>query len=633
MRRAQWQRAAVLFFLAVVFAVQAVAQGALSISKVEPPNWWAGLPENPMLLVYGAGFDGAKVTTDYPGVSVDRVEPGNEGYLFVWLKLAPDVKSGTAKFVVAGEKGRAEFEFPILKREPCAAQTETKGPSATPLRGSAQDDTAVCHFGLKKTDVLYLIMPDRFANGDTSNDDPAGAKGYYDRSKPRGFHGGDLKGIADHLPYLKELGVTALWLTPFWKNANDYHGYGVIDMYAVDPHFGTLQDFERLAAVAHADGIKFFFDYVVNHVGPDHAWAKHPPLPTWLHGTPQDHPPFDYHFEYLVDPHASFQQQKDILEGWFADVLPDLNVDDPHVAKYLLDNAVWWMETGGLDGFRLDTFPYSSRKFWSYWHRKLFRIYPQVNTIGEVNNTDPTINSFFEGGRKEWDGIDDGLWTMFDFPVESTIREVLVRGKPADALQKIMRYDDLYLRPDDLVTFVGNHDIKRFLSEPGTTPGKLKAALGLLMTLRGIPQLYYGDEIGMTGGDDPDNRHDFPGGWEGDPQDAFSQQGRTQQQKDIFEYLRSLIGLRKTHPALEDGHQWTIGAAEKFFAYLRDDGKEKVLIIFNEGAESIKLDLKDTPMESVHGLEPLMGAQSAAIANETVTIAAPRYGVEIYEVK
>ena len=275
---------------------------------------------------------------------------------------------------------------------------------------------------------MYLIMPDRFANGDTANDDPAEAKGYYDRGKARGFHGGDLKGVTQHLPYLKDLGVTALWLTPFWKNANDYHGYGVTDMYAVDPHFGTMRDYQDFVSASHAQGIKFFFDYVVNHTGPDHIWAKHPPLATWLHGTPEKHPPFDYHFEYLVDPHAPPQEWENITEGWFADRLPDLNVDDPHVAKYLLDNAVWWMETGGVDGLRLDTFPYSSRKFWSYWHRELFRIYPQTNTIGEVYNFDPTITSFFEGGKKSWDGMDDGLSTMFDFPMQSTIREVVIRA-------------------------------------------------------------------------------------------------------------------------------------------------------------------------------------------------------------
>jgi glycosidase len=356
-------------------------------------------------------------------------------------------------------------------------------------------------------------------------------------------------------------------------------------------------------------------------------------LPTWLHGTRQNHPQFDYHFEYLVDPHAPPKEWENITEGWFADTLPDLNVDDPHVAKYLLDNAVWWMEMGGVDGLRLDTFPYSSRKFWSYWHGELFRIYPQTNTIGEVYNFDPTITSFFEGGKKSWDGIDDKLSTMFDFPMQSTIREVLLRAKPADSLQKMMRYDSLYLRPDELVTFIGNHDQKRFMGEVGATPEKLKAAFGLLMTLRGIPQLYSGDEIAMTGGDDPDNRHDFPGGWPGDAQNAFTQQGRTPEQEQVFEYLQSMIALRKQHAALREGHQWTIGASEKYFVYLRDDGKEKVLIVFNEGDQTLKLALRDTPMASAKTLSPLIGAAEASVEGGSLIVDKPGFGVAVYLVK
>jgi len=607
------------FFPLVLLVVAAIAQGQVTVSKVEPPNWWAGLPENPMLLLYGTDLTSARVTTSYPGLKVDRVEPGNEGkYLFVWLKIAPNVKVGTAKFTVTGSAGNSAFEFPISKRG-CGA--------------IASSISKRCHIGLRKDDVMYLIMPDRFANGDTANDDPAEAKGYYDRQKARGFHGGDLKGVTQHLPYLKDLGVTALWLTPFWKNADDYHGYGVTDMYAVDPHFGTMRDYQDFVSASHSQGIKFFFDYVVNHTGPDHVWAKHPPLATWLHGTPEKHPPFDYHFEYLVDPHAPPQEWENITEGWFADRLPDLNVDDAHVAKYLLDNAVWWMETGGVDGLRLDTFPYSSRKFWSYWHRELFRIYPHTNTIGEVYNFDPTITSFFEGGKKSWDGLDDGLSTMFDFPMQSTIREVVIRDKPAASLQKTMRYDSLYLRPDELVTFIGNHDQKRFMSEEGASAEKLKAAFGLMMTLRGIPQLYSGDEIAMTGGDDPENRHDFPGGWQDDTQNAFTEQGRTPEQQQVFSYLRSMIALRKEHAALREGHQWTIGAGEKYFVYLRDDGNEKVLIVFNQGDQALKLGLKDTPMDSARTLEPLMGAAPANIADGMLAVERPGYGVSVYLVK
>lgn len=480
---------------------------------------------------------------------------------------------------------------------------------------------------------MYLIMPDRFANGDTANDDPAAAKGYYDRAKARGFHGGDLKGMQEHLPYLKDLGATALWLTPFWKNANDYHGYGVTDFYAVDPHFGSLGDYKKLVAAAHAQGTKFVFDYVVNHTGPDHVWAKKPPLPTWLHGTPEKHPPFDYRFEYLVDPHAPKREWRDITEGWFADTLPDLNVDDPHVAKYLLDNAVWWMELGGLDAFRLDTFPYSSREFWSYWHKELFRIYPTTNTVGEVWNFDPTITSFFEGGRKEFDGIDDRLPTMFDFPLYHTIREVLSADRPADSIPKMLRYDSLYLRPDDLVTMIGNHDTKRMLSEPGMTLQKLKAAFGLLMTLRGIPQLYVGDEIAMTGGDDPDNRHDFPGGWPGDKQDAFDASGRTPEQQEMHEYVKSLIALRKQHPALREGKQWTIGTGENYYAYLRDDGTEMVLAVFSKKGGAVELPLKYTPLATAKALEPLLGAPAATVEPGTIKVPTQDFSVAIYRVR
>jgi len=624
--RVKWYRNWIVFLL---FVFSTIAQGQVAVSKVEPPNWWAGLPENPMVLLYGSDLTGARVTTNYPGVTVDRVEPANDGYLFVWLKFAPNVKVGTAKFSVTGSAGKAGFELPILARG-CGVSRATTPPKRS-LDGAPT--SGGCHVGLRKDDVMYLIMPDRFANGDAANDDPAEAKGYHDRQQARGFHGGDLKGVTQHLPYLKDLGVTALWLTPFWKNANDYHGYGVTDMYTTDPHFGTMRDYEDFVAASHAQGIKFFFDYVVNHTGPDHVWAQHPPLATWLHGTPEKHPPFDYHFEFLVDQHAPPQEWENITEGWFADRLPDLNVDDPHVAKYLLDNAVWWMELGGVDGLRLDTFPYSSRKFWNYWHKELFRIYPQTNTIGEVYNFDPTITSFFEGGKKSWDGIDDGLSTMFDFPMQSAIREVLLRGKPADSLQKTMRYDSLYLRPDELVTFIGNHDQKRFMGEGGATPEKLKAAFGLLMTLRGIPQLYSGDEIAMVGGDDPDNRHDFPGGWPGDAQNAFTEQGRTPEQQQVFGYLRSMIALRKEHAALREGHQWTIGAAEKYFVYLRDDGKEKVLVVFNEEDRPLKLALRDTPMASAKTVQPLMGAAEARIEDGMLNVDKPRFGISVYVVR
>jgi glycosidase len=310
-----------------------------------------------------------------------------------------------------------------------------------------------------------------------------------------------------------------------------------------------------------------------------------------------------------------------------------LNVDDPHVAKYLLDNAVWWMETGGVDAFRLDTFPYSSRSFWSYWHKELFRIYPTTNTVGEVWNFDPTLTSFFEGGQKRWDGIDDRLPTMFDFPLYHTVREVLSADKPADDLPKILRYDALYLRPYGLVTFIGNHDTKRILSEQGMTPQKLKAAFGLLMTLRGIPEIYTGDEVAMTGGDDPENRHDFPGGWPGDKQNAFQKSSRTPEQEEMHHYVKSLVALRREYPALRDGRQWTIGTGTNYYAYLREDGSERLLMVFSKKGGSVEIPLADTPLASARSLEPLMGAPAATVVAGTIKTTTQDFSVAIYRVR
>ena len=233
--------------------------------------------------------------------------------------------------------------------------------------------------GFSRDDVIYLIMPDRFADGDPSNDQPSGSNGVYDRSKQMAYHGGDLRGIRQHLDYLHDLGVTTLWLTPVWKNTDsDYHGYHPVDFYALDDHMGSMQEYQALVADAHRLGMKVLIDYVVNHTGPHHPWANDPPTPTWFHGTPAHHLEPSYNFSGLVDPHASPREYLATLNGWFAGKLPDLNPDDPELATYLAQNAMWWTETAQLDGFRLDTFPYSSRQFWSGWHERLRQVYPQI---------------------------------------------------------------------------------------------------------------------------------------------------------------------------------------------------------------------------------------------------------------
>ncbi len=611
-RRPAWRHALILLVLASTLPLAA----QVKVTRIEPPNWWLGLSPNPMLLVSGEGLAGAKVSTAYPGVTIARMEAGANGhYLFVWLQVSPSAKPGNVPLTISSPTGRAEQRFSLLSRQATAGKFQ----------------------GVNSDDVIYLIMPDRFADGDTSNDEPAPELHTFDRANPRAWHGGDLKGIREHLPYLRDLGVTVLWMTPFWRNdwrADDfsYHGYHVTDFYRVDDHLGTLADLQALTAEAHRLGIKVVLDYVVNHTGPHHPWAADPPQPDWLHGTPEKHANAEYHFDGLVDPHASQREWIHVVDGWFADKLPDLNTDNPQLAQYLLQNAEWWMESAGLDAYRLDTFPYSSRKFWSGWHDGIFRAYPQTNTIGEVWDADSATVSFFAGGRQQWDGIDTHLSTVFDFPLQFALRDVILKNAPTQRIVDVLMRDSLYPHPEQLVTFFANHDLGRFMSEPGASPRKLESVFDLLLTLRGIPEIYYGDEIGMDGASDPDNRHDFPGGFPGDPRNAFTSSGRTPEQQEIFAHVQSMLRFRREHSALRRGKLTHIAWDKTYYAFLRDDGRERLLVVFNNASEQkmIELPLAGTPLANAIRATPLFHANAASIENQLLRCVVQANTVSIY---
>jgi len=593
-----------------------------------------------MLLLSGHNLQANEVSCNLPTVTVTHTQSSAAGtYLFVWLKIATDTRSGTAVCRVTTPAGKTSFELPLASRSP----------------------TAGTFHGLSQADVIYLIMPDRFANGDPTNDQPADALNSYNRANPRAYHGGDLRGIREHLPYLKDLGVTTLWLTPVLKNGapQDYHGYGAVDLYAIDPHLGTLTDYQQLVAAAHQQQMKILFDAVVNHVGPNHPWVKNPPLPDWFHGTATQHTnsatplgdsfygksnqtSTNESFEALVDPHAPARFSKNLTQGWFVNVLPDLNTENPVVAQYLFQNSIWWAETTGLDGYRLDTFPYVPRKFWAAWHLALHRLYPNLTTIGEVFHPDPSVTSFFMGGQKRYDGIDSGVTTLFDFPLYFTLRDVLLDQASAGKIAEILRHDSLYNRPDSLVTFFGNHDVFRIanaainvvghLQDEAQALKTLELAYGLTLTLRGIPQLYYGDEIGMPGGPDPDNRHDFPGGWSDDPKNAFIADGRTPQQQKIFSYVQALLRLRREHPVLAQGHLWHLASDDSSYVFERDSEEEQLIVAFNNSKldRQLKILLKDTPVQGAEGVKILLGEAHGKIANSQIEVSMPPQSLTIF---
>lgn len=593
------------------------------IDKIDPPGWWAGLPD-PMLLLHGAGFSGAQFTVSGTDVSIERTQVSQNGHwAFLWLatkSAAPETLQVTA----SNAQGSVRRSYPL----------------------AARDENAQAHAGFSSADVMYLIMTDRFARAGSPV--PPGD----DRQAPRGWHGGNLQGIEQHLDYLQQLGVTTVWTTPVASNASmkdAYHGYAATDLYAVDSHFGTLENYQDLSAALHARGMKLVIDLVPNHVGVNHPWISDPPTPDWFHGTLQDHLSVQSDFDQLVDPHAPPATWLRITNGWFTNAMPDLNQENPLVSQYLIQNAIWWIETAHLDGIRLDTFPYVSRTFWHDYHATLHAVYPHLTTVGEVFNGDAEVTSYFAGGATH-QGIDTGLDTPFDFPTYFALRDTLAHDKPMTELAKVLRQDALYPHPERLVPFIGNHDTTRFFTESGSSEPRLKLALGLAATLRGMPQLYSGDEIAMAGGADPDNRRDFPGGFPGDPQNAFTQAGRTPLEQDVFSWTSGMLALRASHAAIKSGMEQDLFADNDGFAFVRsldlggcsqggssDPANAQLLIVMNKSAQSKTFDLPmaDTVLAGCTVFTAQAPAQGTAPTSNggTLHIEEPANSMSVYEVR
>jgi glycosidase len=416
-------------------------------------------------------------------------------------------------------------------------------------------------------------------------------------------------------------------------------------MYAVDSHFGTLDDYLKLVRDLHARGMKIVFDIVPNHIGLDSPWVHDPPSPDWLHGSAEKHTQTRYNIQELADPHATEADGWDITHGWFVDSMPDLNQESPLVTKYLIENAMWWIEMAGLDGLRVDTFPYVGREFWSEFHRELKAVYPKLTTVGEIYNGDPKLTSFFAGGASHG-GIDTGLYTPFDFPIYFTIRDVLLRNTPMTTLKELLGQDYLYPHAERLVTFFGNHDTKRFMSEDGASIAKLKLAFVLLSTLRGMPEVYSGDEIAMEGGDDPDNRRDFPGGFKSSSHDAFTAAGRTQAEQEMFAWAAGLFHLRAQHDAFAVGDQQDVMADASAIAYLRGKGlgdgckaggAERILVVVSKdaAAQSVELPTARTGLAGCTSFRALLPASAGEVkvGDGKVTVAVEANGAGIYSVQ
>jgi neopullulanase len=572
-----------LYILLTATSLSAFPQNAPEVIKVEPPSWWAGHTINPVrLLVRGKNLANARVRPTTRAVQTSGVRINDRGnYFFVDVRVNPKATAGLHPLVVETNGGKATIPFRI----------EPPLPPTSRFQGITTDD------------VIYLIMPDRFANGDPSNDQPADSPPEAnDRKNARAYHGGDLRGIINRLPYLKGLGITALWLTPWYDNWNGvnkcdkpwcpntyYHGYHAIDYYAVEDRFGDMTSLRELVDKAHAAGIKVIQDQVANHVGSQHPWVLDPPLDDWFHGTLANHSLNKFQNSTLLSPHANRDEVRNTLDGWFNDDLPDMNQEQPEVARYEIQNALWWVGMTGIDGIRQDTIQYMPRFFIRDLSNALHRQYPRMWMVGEVFERDAAQTAFFIGGHTGWDGIDTRLDSVFDFALWNASLRVFTNRLPVRALRDQLKYDALYPDPSKITTLQNNHDTDRFMSLEGATLEGAMMHMAFTLSVRGTSQFYYGEEIAMEGGHDPDNRRDFPGGFPGDARNAFDPQGRRPKEQQMYDWTRAWTRLRVEHPALRRGSLIDLFYDDDTHVFARQDKTETVIVAFNRADKEKKI--------------------------------------------
>jgi len=478
-------------------------------------------------------------------------------------------------------------------------------------------------------DVVYLIMPDRFSNGDVRNDTLPGFYQGTHRDRPHGRHGGDLKGIGDHLNYLQELGITTLWLNPVLENnqkRESYHGYAITDLYRVDARFGTNEDYRLLIERGHAAGIKMIQDMVMNHIGNEHWLVRDLPEKDWIHQFPE-FTRSNYRNSVVSDPYRSASDQAKMSDGWFDYTMADVNQRNPFFATYLIQNSLWWIEYAALDGIRMDTYPYPDKDFMARWAKAVTDEYPDFYIVGEVwINSIPTV-AYWQKGMMNTDGYQSHLPSVTDFPffngVVQALNETAGYETSMARVYSILAQDFLYPNPSHNLTFLDNHDVTRIATALRNDPAKIRMALTLLLTTRGIPQLYYGTELQMDGDAafHPDIRKTFPGGWKEDKANAFEQTGRTKEQNEMFEFTKRLLNWRKGQTAIHAGKLIQYVPENNVYVYFRIGPGQRVMVIMNGNDKEVKIStnrFKENMGSSAQAMEIISGNTVTDLSSLTV---------------
>jgi glycosidase len=563
----------ILFLLSFILTVMN-SNAAIKIDRIEPTDWYVGMKDPCLqLMIYGQGIRSAEVTTDYPGVKIDSlVRLDSPNYLLVYLNL-DGAQAGEMTLNFRQDGRTSKVRYVLHSRE---------------MSGEKR-------MGFTNADVLYMLMPDRFADGNRKNDK---IKGMHDmlvnRSEPSLRHGGDLEGIRQHLDYFNDLGVTALWLTPVLENDrpadggkySTYHGYATTNYYRVDPRFGTNEEYRQLVREAHAKGLKVVMDMIFNHCGDYHPWNRDIPSKDWF-----NHPHYGLQTSYkltpILDPYASEIDKEETVGGWFVSSMPDLNQKNPHLLRYLIQNSEWWIETVGIDGIRMDTYPYADRTGMAQWMKVINSEYPNFNTVGETWVTEPAYPAAWQKDSKLSE-VNSNLKTVMDFAFYDRIN--MTKGEETDdwwkglnRIYSVLCYDYVYANPRSVMAFIENHDTDRFLGN-GKDSTALKQAYALLLTMNRIPQLYYGTEVLMNGTKevtDGNVRRDFPGGFPGDTHNCFTASGRTKAENAMFSWLSRLLHWRQNNKVVSEGQQTQFIPYKGIYVLARRHEGHTVLTLLN----------------------------------------------------
>jgi len=564
----------VIYGLTCLLTQSLVAQ-EIKLSRVEPMFWWTGMKDqNLQLMVYGQNIANAdvKIETDkIKSFAVQKVK--NVNYIFIDILISDNATPG--KFDINFSKGKkkvASYSYELKAR--------------TPRK-----------HGFSSEDVIYMLMPDRFANGTTANDAPAGIREPSNRKNPNGRHGGDLKGMTDHLDYIKTLGATVVWATPFLENNMDsfsYHGYAITDFYKTDARCGTNDDYALFVNTAHDKGLKIIMDMVFNHIGSCYYWMTDLPTEDWIHQF-KEYTRTNYRSESLVDIHALESDKTLLTDGWFDRTMPDLNQKNPFLKTFLIQNTIWWIEFAGIDGIRLDTQPYPDKDMVAAWAKRVKLEFPDFTLLGEAWLQKEAHTAYFQGGARNLDGYNSNMDCVTDFPMYFALTSGLNQNDNwTDGLAKlyyVLSQDFLYSNPNNLVIFADNHDLTRFYNSVNFDINKFKMGIGFLLTTRGIPSLYYGTEILMdekSGYGDGYKRKDFPGGWANDTINAFTQKGLTAEQLDAYQFVKNICNWRKTKAAITKGKLKQAIPNNETYIYFRYTDNECVMVIMNNSSRETK---------------------------------------------